>query len=161
MSSRGFINDMHKSIYNRKHWHSLSHSFHFFSDTKSDWQPTHPSQRVSCIGSRLPIFNSVHVVRACPRSYWFPVPYYNVLNNNTYTQWRILNYLMDSFTWWSFCLFCLMAGCNISADELSIGRPAKTTCGTDGKGSTWPPWENATTLYTERKIIESELATLY
>ena len=34
------------SIYNRKHWHALSHSLHFVRH-EGDWRPTHPPQRVS------------------------------------------------------------------------------------------------------------------
>ena len=48
----GLINDMQMSIYNRKHWHALSHSLHFVRH-KGDWRPTHPPQRVS----RVPDFS--------------------------------------------------------------------------------------------------------
>ena len=37
------IDDMQMGIlYNRKHWHSLSHSLHFVSDEKGNWRPTRP-----------------------------------------------------------------------------------------------------------------------
>ena len=42
----GLINDMQMSIYNRKHWHALSHSLHFVRH-EGDWWPTRPPQRVS------------------------------------------------------------------------------------------------------------------
>ena len=57
------IDDMQMSIlYKRKHWHSLSHSLHFVSDMKGDWQPTRPPQQgIIKPCSRLPIFNSVYL----------------------------------------------------------------------------------------------------
>ena len=57
------------------------------------WLATHPPSPASQWGSRLPsIFNSVSP-SACSRSdWWFPIPYYNVMNNNT--QGWILYYLL-------------------------------------------------------------------
>ena len=53
----GLINDMQISIYNRKHWHALSHSLHF---VRHEGLATHPPSPTSKSGSRLPsIFNSV------------------------------------------------------------------------------------------------------
>ena len=53
----GLINDMQLSIYNRKHWHALSHSLHFVRHEGR--LATHPPSPASKSGSRLPIFNSV------------------------------------------------------------------------------------------------------
>ena len=50
---QGRINyDMQMSIYNRKHWHALSHSLHFVRH-EGDWRPTHPPQRVSRVPDYL------------------------------------------------------------------------------------------------------------
>ena len=54
----GLINDMQMSIYNRKHWHALSHSLHFVRH-EGDWRPTHPSQRVSRVPDYLYSIQSV------------------------------------------------------------------------------------------------------
>ena len=56
--SWGLINDMQMSIYNRKHWHALSHSLHFVRH-EGDWRPTHPSQRVSRVPDYLYSIQSV------------------------------------------------------------------------------------------------------
>ena len=48
----GLINDMQMSIYNRKHWHALSHSLHFVRH-EEDWRPTRPSWRVSRVPDYL------------------------------------------------------------------------------------------------------------
>ena len=48
----GLINDMQMSIYNRKHWHALSHSLHFVRH-EGDWRPTRPPQRVSRVPDYL------------------------------------------------------------------------------------------------------------
>ena len=42
--------------------------------------------------SRLPIFNSV-LSWDCPRSHWFPIPYYNVMNNNT-QGWILYSWIL-------------------------------------------------------------------
>ena len=57
----GLINDMQMSIYNRKHWHALSHSLHFVQQEVHWRVATHPPSPASKSGSRLPIhvFNSV------------------------------------------------------------------------------------------------------
>ena len=43
---------MQMSIYNRKHWHALSHSLHFVRH-EGDWRPTRPPQRVSRVPDYL------------------------------------------------------------------------------------------------------------
>ena len=53
----GLINHMQMSIYNRKHWHALTHSLHFVRHEGR--LATHPPSQASKSGSRLPIFNSV------------------------------------------------------------------------------------------------------
>ena len=55
----GLINDMQMSIYNRKHWHALSHSLHFVR--QEGRLATHPPSPERKSGSRLPIhvFNLV------------------------------------------------------------------------------------------------------
>ena len=78
----GLINDMQMSIYNRKHWHALSHSLHFVRH-EGDWRPTRPPQRVSRVPDYLFMYSIQSVlglsqVRLIPR-----IPYYNVMNNNT------------------------------------------------------------------------------
>ena len=40
------------SIYDRKHWHVLSHSLHFIRH-EGDWRPTRPPQRVSWVPDYL------------------------------------------------------------------------------------------------------------
>ena len=48
---------MQISIYNRKHWHALSHSLHFVGHEGR--LATHPPFPASKSGSRLPVFDSV------------------------------------------------------------------------------------------------------
>ena len=54
----GLINAMQMSIYNRKHWHALSHLL-YFARHEGDWRPTHPPQRVSRVPDYLYSFQSV------------------------------------------------------------------------------------------------------
>ena len=100
-------------LYNRKRWHSLSHSLHFESDAKGDWRPTcAPQWVIFKPGFRLPIFNSVYLGLV-------PVhidsPYLTIMSWITIPREEYY-ILMDFFTWWSFCLLpsCLnLTGCNI------------------------------------------------
>ena len=81
----GLINDMQMSIYNRKHWHALSHSLR----PTRRWLATHPPYPASKSGSRFSLS------WACPRSDWFPLPYYNTMNNNT-QGWILYYFSMES-----------------------------------------------------------------
>ena len=56
----GLINDMQMSMYNRKHWHALSHSLYFVRQ-EGRLAATHPPSLARKSGSRLPIhvFHSV------------------------------------------------------------------------------------------------------
>ena len=53
----GLIDDMQMRIYNRKHYHALSHSLHCVR--QEGRLTTHPPSRASKSGSSLPTFNSV------------------------------------------------------------------------------------------------------
>ena len=108
------IDDMQMSIlYNRKHWHSFSHSLHFVSDAKGDWRPTCPPQWVIFKpGFRLPIFNSVYlglVLVHIDSPYltimsWITIPRDEYYSHGFFYLVIILLIILPS---------CLMTGCNI------------------------------------------------
>ena len=77
--SWGLINDMQMSIYNRKHWHALSHSLQFVRH-EGDWRPTRPPQRVSRVPDYLFMYSIQSVLGL---SQVLPIPYYNAMNNIT------------------------------------------------------------------------------
>ena len=77
----GLINDMQMSIYNRKHWHALSHLLHFVRH-EGDWRPTRPPQR----GSQVPDSVCLGLVPGQIDSpYLFIMPWITIPRDEYYT----------------------------------------------------------------------------
>ena len=84
----GLINHMQMSIYNRKHWHALSHSLHFVGHEGR--LATHPPFPASKVGFQITCIR-FSLSWACSRSDWFLILYYNVMNDNT-QGWILYNF---------------------------------------------------------------------